>query len=244
MTDWRITLHWTAGTNKVSELDRQHYHYIIGGDCTATPGEHVPADNLSISDGDYAAHVLNCNTANIGVAIAGMAGAIESPLSVGDYPITEGQFKAAVVKIAALAKQYSIPVTDTRILTHAEIEPNLQIKQKGKWDITVLPWDYTIRGHRAVGDYLRAKVAAELGSAVLATTETPATTSPVLRMGSSNTDAVKVLQKLLRALGYYTGTVDGIFGSGTRAAVISFQETKDLDADGVVGRNTWLALRT
>jgi hypothetical protein len=48
------------------------------------------------------------------------------------------------------------------ILTHAEVEPNLRIKQKGKWDITRLPFDDTVRGHAPVGDKLRREVAAAL----------------------------------------------------------------------------------
>ena len=36
--------------------------------------------------------------------------------------------------------------------------------------------------------------------------------------------------------------VDGIFGNGTRAAVIAFQRAHGLSADGIVGKNTWRAL--
>lgn len=36
--------------------------------------------------------------------------------------------------------------------------------------------------------------------------------------------------------------VDGIFGNGTRAAVIAFQKAHGLSADGIVGKNTWRAL--
>lgn len=36
--------------------------------------------------------------------------------------------------------------------------------------------------------------------------------------------------------------VDGIFGNGTRAAVIAFQKAHGLSADGIVGQNTWRTL--
>lgn len=53
---------------------------------------------------------------------------------------------------------------------------------------------------------------------------------------------VKTLQRLLNALGYDCGEVDGIFGQGTRAAVVAFQKAKGLTADGIVGKATWTAL--
>ncbi len=37
-------------------------------------------------------------------------------------------------------------------------------------------------------------------------------------------------------------TVDGIFGSRTEAAVISFQKANRLEPDGIVGPKTWAAL--
>lgn len=53
---------------------------------------------------------------------------------------------------------------------------------------------------------------------------------------------VKTLQRLLNSLGYNCGEVDGIFGQGTRAAVVAFQKAKGLTADGIVGKATWTAL--
>lgn len=37
-------------------------------------------------------------------------------------------------------------------------------------------------------------------------------------------------------------SADGVFGSGTHAAVIAFQRSKGLTPDGIVGRQTWAAL--
>ena len=58
-----------------------------------------------------------------------------------------------------------------------------------------------------------------------------------LRMGDSGS-AVKDLQTKLKKLGYYSGTVDSTFGSGTYAAVRAFQKKYNLTADGVAGRET------
>jgi murein L,D-transpeptidase YcbB/YkuD len=79
------------------------------------------------------------------------------------------------------------------------------------------------------------------------TTTPPATTvnpasRPVLRLGSSGADVTTLQQKLI-ALGFLAGTADGSFGSATQAAVVKFQQAKNLSpADGVVGPATWAAL--
>ena len=49
----------------------------------------------------------------------------------------------------------------------------------------------------------------------------------------------KLLQEKLVSLGYNTNGVDGIFGSGTEKAVISFQKNNGVVTDGIVGKNTW-----
>ena len=63
----------------------------------------------------------------------------------------------------------------------------------------------------------------------------------VYKMGSKG-DEVGKIQNRLKALEFYLGPVDGIFGGGTYAAVKAFQTSKGLDVDGVVGPETWKAL--
>ena len=63
------------------------------------------------------------------------------------------------------------------------------------------------------------------------------TAEPVIRSGAMG-DAVTKMQARLQELGYYTGTVDGQFGPGTRTAVIMFQQQHALEADGIVGPDT------
>lgn len=52
----------------------------------------------------------------------------------------------------------------------------------------------------------------------------------------------KTLQGALICRGYSTNGFDGIFGSGTKSAVKSFQKAKGLSADGIAGKNTFAAL--
>ena len=63
----------------------------------------------------------------------------------------------------------------------------------------------------------------------------------VLRQGSKGNE-VKEVQRRLKQWGYYSGSVDGVFGNGTKAAVIAFQKKNGLTADGVVGKATYKAL--
>ena len=61
---------------------------------------------------------------------------------------------------------------------------------------------------------------------------------PIIRQGTRGV-YVMVLQDALNYLGYSTGNIDGIFGSKTRNAVVSFQRANNLSTDGIVGCNTW-----
>ena len=65
---------------------------------------------------------------------------------------------------------------------------------------------------------------------------------PLLRQGSRGV-YVCILQDGLTTLGYNTGGLDGVFGAQTRNAVINYQRSRGLTADGIVGCNTWLSLQ-
>ena len=53
---------------------------------------------------------------------------------------------------------------------------------------------------------------------------------------------VQEIQKRLKSWGYYTGAVDGIYGSRTEKAVRWFQSANGLEVDGKVGKQTLAAL--
>lgn len=61
------------------------------------------------------------------------------------------------------------------------------------------------------------------------------------RMGSAGSEVTSI-QNVLKKKGYYTGAVDGIFGSRTLAAVKSFQRDAGLAVDGIAGPKTLKAL--
>src|SRR6266849_2190050 len=62
-----------------------------------------------------------------------------------------------------------------------------------------------------------------------------------LRQGSSGPEITNLQQKL-KDLGFDPNGVDGNFGPGTRDAVIAFQQSKGLQADGIAGPATLAAL--
>lgn len=63
----------------------------------------------------------------------------------------------------------------------------------------------------------------------------------VLRQGSTGGE-VKEVQRRLKMWGYYSGEVDGIYGSKTVEAVKYFQRKNGLTADGIAGKATFAAL--
>lgn len=52
------------------------------------------------------------------------------------------------------------------------------------------------------------------------------------------------IQRALKSAGVYTGVVDGKIGAGTREAIVEFQKSHGLKADGVLGKKTWEELKT
>lgn len=82
-----------------------------------------------------------------------------------------------------------------------------------------------------------------------APTNTPAPTGSsgysvptrTLRKGYQGED-VKAVQSRLKELGYYTGSVDGKYGSGSMAAVKAFQSAHGLYVDGLAGSGTYKVL--
>lgn len=164
----RIHIHWTAGRHKANATDRGAYHVLIEGDGKPVRGEPTISANdpARRRPGEKAAsHTFNANGHAIGVSMCAMFGARESPFDPGPAPLTQVQWTRMIDVVAVLARRYGIAVTPETVLSHAEVQSNLSISQRSKWDITVLPFALGTRGARAVGDRLRREVAAALDSA-------------------------------------------------------------------------------
>ncbi|MEB3356193.1 MAG: peptidoglycan-binding protein [Synechococcales bacterium] len=104
----------------------------------------------------------------------------------------------------------------------------------------------------AVRDFQRARglrvdgIAGASTQAALERSATPASARPdpndgLLERGETGS-AVADLQRRLQALNYYQGNIDGDYGARTEAAVMAFQRSQGLTADGIVGPATAAAL--
>lgn len=67
-------------------------------------------------------------------------------------------------------------------------------------------------------------------------------TQMTLSSFGSRGEEVRQIQKKLKSLGFYSGTVDGIYGTRTKNAVTAFQKSCGIKADGIAGPTTLLYL--
>ncbi len=65
--------------------------------------------------------------------------------------------------------------------------------------------------------------------------------SALSKFGSTGSEVTQIQQKLSN-LGYYNGSIDGVYGSETKRAVTNFQRDYGLTADGIAGSKTLNAL--
>lgn len=157
----QIILHWTAGKHKASSLDKAHYHILIEYDGKLIRGTHSIFDNVSTRDGRSANHVKNLNTGSIGVSVCCMENAVERPFNAGAFPMTQKQWETMAQVVAELCDFYDIDVTRKTVLGHGEVTKERGVKQDGKWDPMVLPWDTTL-SFTQVGDQFREMVKSKI----------------------------------------------------------------------------------
>lgn len=158
-----LILHWTAGADGINEKEHDSYNEIVTNDGRWFEGEFpFEAQVPPLRPGKYAAHTLNGNSRRGGIAIDAMAGAQERPFKWGSNPMTETGVKALVNRAAVNCIRFGIPVTRKTVLTHAEVERNLGIKQNNKWDIMILPGMTRVDDPVLVGDEIRRRVKLEI----------------------------------------------------------------------------------
>lgn len=137
----RLVFHWTADNyTNVSEAIK-HYNDVFDNE-----GNHYKGVQPIESQANYnwrlgigVSHTKNSNTGVGGLSVMGMRGAKERPFNTGSYPLTWAGIDAMLVRASTYCELFDIPVTPWSTLMHSEVEPNLGIKQSGKWDLNWLP---------------------------------------------------------------------------------------------------------
>ena len=88
---------------------------------------------------------------------------------------------------------------------------------------------------------LRLVLAVLLSVSMVLVALAPAVEAASYKKGSSGA-MVTQIQTKLKSWGYYTGAVDGAYGSGTERAVRAFQQKNGLTVDGKAGDQTLAAM--
>ena len=121
-----------------------------------------------------------------------------------------------------------------------DLEKNLQAK-----DAEIVDLQYQVKD---LSSKIEGSKPAEADQASAVSTEQGGVVKTSDIISNSQIIRVKVspekIQSALKAAGVYTGPVDGRIGSGTKAAIIEFQKSHGLKADGVLGKKTWEELKT
>lgn len=166
----RIHVHWTAGPRKSRPDEHQHYNFVLDQDLTINRGVSIDKNGRVIGSDfrpgfDYAAHTRAANSFAGGYSMAGMRLSQEPtasrPFILGPDPLTEPQWSRMIIHVAQLCFAYGIKPGLKTVLSHAEVQMNLGIKQNAKWDLTLLPWqkDQSLfNTARKVGNLMRAEV--------------------------------------------------------------------------------------
>jgi spore germination protein YaaH len=204
----------------------------IGGENASPPFRDVPASHWAFEAAAAAyAHGL----------IEGTGGGKFSP----DVPITREQM--AVILQRAVTRRP--PSADKAAAAAAGTAPRFTDVAADRWSYAAVlqaaEWG-VLRGYgsgqfRPDRPVTRAEAAAMLLRVSALLQGSPAA-DELIRYGMSG-GAVAELQTKLAALGYFEHEVTGYFGEITRDAVLRFQQDHGLAVDGIVGPETWDALR-
>ena len=157
----RIITHWTMGNYTSNHVDRRAYHILVEGNGNVIRGDRKISDNTSTADGVYARHTKGANRKSIGVSCCAMVGSKEKPFKPGSQPLLKNQYNIMAKVSAELCYFYNIPVGRKTVLGHHEVQETLGVKQNGKWDPGILPWDLQMEPND-IGEHFRGMVQSRL----------------------------------------------------------------------------------
>lgn len=157
-----VVWHWTAGAKGFIDLERNAYNFLFSTDGDMIQGNHTIAEQVMY---DWrkkigASHTKSMNTGWVGCSVDAMAGSAQkNPMQWGNNPITWEGIDAMLEQTMEICEEYDIPVSRWTTLTHAEVQSTLGVKQRWKWDYTVLPGDSNgFQNPVEIGDKLRKRM--------------------------------------------------------------------------------------
>ncbi len=92
--------------------------------------------------------------------------------------------------------------------------------------------------------YIKVGSSSKTSSSKTSSKSSSSTSSDGTCVPGDSGSAVKTVQKLLKKLGYYTGSIDGDYGNGTKKAVKAFQKRNGLSQTGKVNSKTLSKLKS
>lgn len=158
----RIHWHWSGGAYGDIASAFPHYNDLHDHEGNSYDGA-APAQQQAFYQPRRVgvSHTLNANTGAIGQALIAMGTATESrgKVDMGKYPLTWDGIDAMLERSAEYCRIFDIKVSPWTTLSHAEVQPNLGIRQNHKWDIRVLPDDpQKLLDARVAGNILRDRL--------------------------------------------------------------------------------------
>ena len=221
--------HHDGGNNLPDALADGHYHWTYDNAGGEHAGDNTVEDNFNVRDGKYAAHTLSANTGRAGLAVLGMHGGSPEYRETGRYPPTVEAFDKMLWRTGKLHARFKVPIARETALSHASVQRVLGIKQRGKWDLSWLPYpDFGDGGWAdslVVDEFLRERCIRIAGGNVDAITPP----DPV-------DEALAYLQRLLVRSGYDVGDAgaDGRMGPDTSTAIREFEADVGLPVTGAL----------
>ena len=159
----RIHWHWTASTYNVDWNVVKHYNNVFDSEGNIYDGGSPPEQQAVYNHrtGIGVSHSYRANTGAIGLSVAAMHGATSKGVVVdqGKYPLTWKGIDAMLETSMEYCREYDIRPSKWTTITHAEVGTNISIKQRGKWDIRVLPDNPNVLlGSEQCGEILRKRM--------------------------------------------------------------------------------------
>lgn len=161
---YRVHWHWAASTYKVTWNVVKHYNAVFDLDGNKHDGGSPPEQQAIYSPPRFGvSHTYRANTHAVGLSVAAMAGATcqwgPGIVDQGKYPLTWEAIDGMLEETAELCREFDIRPSPWTTITHCEVQTNIGIKQRNKWDIRVLPDNpKKLLGEKEAGDKLRARM--------------------------------------------------------------------------------------